>query len=1341
MPHAIRRRPTLPLLALLALLVAWSVTGADPAPKPAHPRIEFPAARATVGKYCADCHSTKLKKGSLDLERFDSVEAVRKHVKVWQGVAEMIEAGEMPPKDKPQLSADEKRDLLVWVRHLLHEAALARAGDPGRVPLRRLSNAEYNYTIRDLTGVDLRPTREFPADGAGGEGFTNAAESLTDISPALLTKYLNAAKDVADHAVLLPDGFRFSATKTRRDWTNEATIRLQEFFRRYTPDGKLHFGPYLQALVRHRDALLAGTTSLDNVAASDKLSRKYLGVVWDAFAAPDDGGPMDGFRAAFRTAKDANALTADVMAWQAGLWRTAAVGSYRSPTLHVAVDPAAAASQVLRLALKPAPGQSDVTVRLMAQDSGKGKIIWGRPRLEGPSKPTLLLRDYAKFGPAYERDYRSAFADVEKYLAAVTSPPDPKDNGLDAALLKNWGSVLGFDGAGPDRPAGAFRMLDEKVVKMGGKDSINGWRLKGIDLPLVASNSAKEAVQLHGLIPAGGVFMHPTPQEAVGAAWTSPITGSIKITGNIVDLDANCGNGLGWRVERRRNGRAVTLAEGVLDNGGKLDLPATDSKVEKGDEVVILIDPRNADHICDTTGVAFVISEMAGEKRIWNLAADVAGTILDANPLGVWAFGRGPARGAAPDSPIPAGSVLDRWRKIARDPARKADADKLAAEARALFTGEPPADLKSVDRRLYDNFVSADAELFRGLDTAKLAKPHPGDNGYGLDLKRFDAEGDVLAGADEVVELRLPAALAAGREFVVDGRAGGAIGDRVLEFRATAGAARAGGGAVVADPNGVGYKKLLGGYAKVRETFPIDLCFMPVVPTDEVVCLKMFHREDADLARLFLDDRAKAELENLWVEHRFISRQPVAENDYLPQFIGFVTQDQPKETLVLFEGMRPEFKARADALLRDEEAAVPAQTAKLLALAARAYRRPLTDKEKADLPELYRAIRGKKADHDEAMRSVMARVFVSPAYLFRIEDAPPGKVAGPIDGFEQATRLSYFLWSSAPDAELLSLAAAGKLSDPAVIEAQARRMTQNPRVRALAVEFGTQWLHARDFAAFNEKNETMFPAFTPELRKAMDEEGVLFFQDLFQADRPVLNLLNADYVFVNGPLAAHYAIPNVAGPEWRRIEGARQYGRGGVLGFGSVQSKQAAASRTSPTLRGNWVCETLLGEKLPLPPADVPKLPEEGGENGLSVRQLTEKHSKDPACAVCHVRMDPYGFALEAFDSIGRRRAKDALGLPVETKAKLRDGTEFDGIDGLRNYLATKKKDVVVRLFCKKLLGYALGRSVALSDTALIDEMAAELEKAGGKVSAAVAAIVKSKQFRTIRGADDSEGD
>ena len=174
-------------------------------------------------------------------------------------VIEQLEAGEMPPKEKPQPTAEERKQLIAWARGFLDAEAQARAGDPGHVPLRRLSNAEYDYTIRDLTGVDLQPTREFPADGAAGEGFTNAAEALTDISPALLTKYLNAAKDIADHAVLLPDGFRFSPSKTRRDWTDEGTAALRQFYSAHvTGDGQLPVQPYLAATVRHRDALLAG---------------------------------------------------------------------------------------------------------------------------------------------------------------------------------------------------------------------------------------------------------------------------------------------------------------------------------------------------------------------------------------------------------------------------------------------------------------------------------------------------------------------------------------------------------------------------------------------------------------------------------------------------------------------------------------------------------------------------------------------------------------------------------------------------------------------------------------------------------------------------------------------------------------------------------------------------------------------------------------------------------------------------------------------------------------------------------------------------------------------------
>jgi hypothetical protein len=356
--------------------------------------------------------------------------------------------------------------------------------------------------------------------------------------------------------------------------------------------------------------------------------------------------------------------------------------------------------------------------------------------------------------------------------------------------------------------------------------------------------------------------------------------------------------------------------------------------------------------------------------------------------------------------------------------------------------------------------------------------------------------------------------------------------------------------------------------------------------------------------------------------------------------------------------------------------------------------------------------------------------------LFRIEGAPRGKEPGPVTDWEIATRLSYFLWSSAPDAELRTLAAAGQLRDPKVVASQVQRMLKDAKTRALAIEFGTQWIHVRGFDELKEKNEKLFPTFNAELRKAIYEESVLFFQDLFQNDRAVTSILDADYTYLNDTLAKHYAIPGVNGPQWRKVDGVRKYGRGGVLGLASVQTKEAGASRTSPVLRGNWVVETLLGEKLPRPPANVPQLPEEEGTDKLTVRQLVEKHASVPACAVCHVRIDAFGFALEKYDPIGRLREKDLGGLAVDTHAKLKDGTEFDGIDGLRTYLLTKKKDVVERLFCRRLLGYALGRAVTLSDTALIDEMVAELNKNDGKIAAAVQVIVKSPQFRMVRGQD-----
>jgi hypothetical protein len=250
----------------------------------------------------------------------------------------------------------------------------------------------------------------------------------------------------------------------------------------------------------------------------------------------------------------------------------------------------------------------------------------------------------------------------------------------------------------------------------------------------------------------------------------------------------------------------------------------------------------------------------------------------------------------------------------------------------------------------------------------------------------------------------------------------------------------------------------------------------------------------------------------------------------------------------------------------------------------------------------------------------------------------------------------------------------------------------------------------------------------------MQEEAVRFFMDLFQEDRSVLSLLAADHSFVNGALAKHYGLA-VKGEDWQRVDGLRAQGRGCVLGFAATLAKQAGASRTSPILRGNWLSEVVLGEKLPRPPKGVPVLPEEAPA-GLTERQLTERHSSDPKCAGCHLRIDPFGFALEGFDAIGRARKQDAAGLVIDTRTTLANGTPIDGLDGLRTYLLNNRGDDFVRQFCRKLLGYALGRSVQLSDKPLIETMLAQLKAHEYRVSTAMELIVRSPQFREVRGRD-----
>lgn len=946
--------------------------------------------RPLLREHCLSCHSTAERKGELDLERFDALDRVKRDAEVWERVREQVELGEMPPKRSKPLSEENRRRLLEWVAATLDEIAEADAGDPGRVVLRRLSNHEYTYSIRDLTGIaSLDPAREFPPDGAAGEGFSNVGEALA-MSPALLSKYIDAAKEVAGRLVPLEDGVRFSPSDSPRDWTDEALANLRRFYATRAETTELVNEVPGTGLVKSEAGTIPLARYLDALAGrgpADDLSPKYLGILERTLkAAEAPPSPiLDSLRGKFRQGR----LTpADVEAWQSALWKFNTVG-------HI--------------------GRAG------------GPKSWQEPR-----------------NPLAER------REFRVRLAA----------------------------------GGASRLF------------------------LIAGTAG----------------------------------------------DGDDGDRIVWENPR-------IVAEGRPD-------------------------------------VPLAIAPEALNENLLTLRASSSNSSIEA---------RAPS---ALEIEIPAGLL-------------EGEGAEFAVVGRLADPGEGSAQLLVAAERPSEPLTGARADL-------------------------------------------LPIV----------------VGER--------GPARAG---------------LEAAFDEFRGIFPAALCYSRIVPIDEVVTLNLFHREDEPLRRLMLSDAEADELDRLWRELLFIAETPIRQLDAFEQIYQFATQDRP-DLVVEFEHLREPFrKAAAEFLVRKEQA-VAAQRRAVLDLASRAWRRPLTEAETASLEGM-------------PPRLALVRALASPAFLYRGET--PGEETGPLNDWELATRLSYFLWSSLPDDELRAEAAAGRLRDPEVLIRQTRRMLRDDRIRRLATEFGAQYLQVRDLDALDEKSERHFPTFKA-LRESMREEVVRFYVDLFQNNRGALSLLNADHTFLNEALADHYGIP-FEGTGWRRVDGIGAYGRGGALGFSATLAKQSGASRTSAILRGAWVAETLLGERIPDPPKDVPVLPEEPPA-GLDERRLVELHTADPRCAGCHRRFDPYGFALEGFDAIGRSR-------PADAKTIVFDGTPVDGLAGLRNYLATDRRDDFLRQFARKLLGYALGRSVQPSDRPLIDELVA-IE--GAPAGTMIERIVLSPQFRRIRG-------
>ncbi len=1021
------RRSTVTIVAVI-LAAAFSTRGAE---SDEQQQFEL-TIRPVLQKYCLGCHSTEKQKGDLDLERFSTLREIDKHPSVWQDVAEHLADNEMPPKEKPQPSPEKKTQLETWVHAQLGRMALAHAGDPGPVVLRRLSNAEYTYTVRDLTGVaSLDPAREFPADSAAGEGFANAGQAMV-MSPALLTKYLAAGRDVARHAVFLPDGLRFSEKTTRRDWTEEILTQIRAFYADFSESrgattvnlqglqfqtnggGRLPLERYFAATLEERASLDSGAKSIEAVAAERKLSPKYLGLLWTALHAEQPSLLLDALRARWRDAAphEAKALAEQVEAWQAALWKFNSVGQIGkrggAKSWQEAVTPIAT-TQEIRVKMPKTPAGRLVRLYLSVNPVGEkaapGFVIWERPRFTASGRPEVLLRDASQEGAFFG-----------------------------------------------DQPGGP------------------------------ATDSADLATQTNSI-----------------SAFAVP------------------------------------------------------SEMVEGCEFVTTVHILNA------------------------------------------------------------GSCV---------------------QARATFA------------------------------------PWDGDPSV------LSLSSPIFTGGGEATK-----------------------------------------------------QQLVAGFDEFRALFPAALCYSKIVPVDEVITLLLYYREDEPLMRLMLDDAHAAKLDRLWSELHFVSGDALLMVDVFEQLWQYATQDADPTVL---EPLRNPVNTGAAAYRQQLLESEPRQLGAVLDFAARAYRRPLTEREKADLRALYQTLRSQETPHDEALRLTLARVFLAPPFLYRAETAHPGAQQTPVTDLELATRLSYFLWSSAPDAELRACAEAGKLHQTDELLRQTRRLLRDDRIRRLAVEFGCAWLHIHDFDELNEKSERQFPTFA-ELRGPMYEEAIRFFTELFQNNRPVSDLLDADYTFLNEPLARHYGVPGISGPDWRRVDGVKQYARGGILALGATLTKQSGASRTSPILRGSWVAETLLGDHLPKPPKDVPRLPEEETADTLTVRQLTEKHTSDPRCAGCHARFDFFGFALENFDAIGRWRDRDSGNRAIDAQSQTPEGAELSGYNGLRHYLASTRRDAFLHQFCRKLLGYALGRSVQLSDEPLLQQIQNHLA-ADDHLGGIVENIVVSRQFRDLRG-------
>ncbi|MCA9059849.1 MAG: DUF1592 domain-containing protein [Planctomycetaceae bacterium] len=1084
-------------------------------------------------KYCIECHNNTEAKGELDLTKFHAATDVINSFRRWNHVIEFIRQGEMPPEESLQPTIPESNGVVEAIRSILLEEARRNAGDPGVILPRRLSNTEFNHAVRDLTGIDIRPTRDFPADPAGGEGFDNTGEALR-MSPSLLKKYLTASQLVADHMVLKPDGMFFApfpvtSYNERKKLTEQAIIDFYTSHDIRIPD-------YLDAAWRYRHRSSGQSDmSPEQWAFANRLSPSYFKLIWSTLGETNE----------------AHGLSGELHR----LWN--------------AVPP-------------PTDATTRPTELLALSD-----FIETSRQLLSPA-PRDLIRSNAGNWPISHLDFRATVAAARDQF----DPSNLKTN----VLLRS--PRISARRPNDNQPASQTLILKLDRVFNTGETTI--W----VNDPVFSTadhlpRNDKERTD-HKVRSLRQILEQYAPETAAQLQFgvsTTDASADTNPQSLAVQVPATIEIPLSLEMREQLNGLSLLLPcridPGTSPNGGAL----------------ISLTLNDAPSTAWNPGSSLLINPNGDAAK--QLASDAA-SFCNAFPNAFFYVDND--RGLAAGFHLVEGFFRDDRPLV----------QKVLTEAQN-------AELDQLWQEL--NFVTESSEtLLRGF----------------VWFERSERE---------------------------------VLHDQRFDF---------------------------------------------------------LRPEDPDLV-----DAAKlAKFEKLYLDRLGVKRKGDSRDAESP--------DHKSQMIhAFFDDIRAGLMRQHDLLQTAEQQGL----SDLKDFTARAYRRPLSDQEWSELTDLYRDLRTEGQTVEASLRGVITAVLMSPQFSYRYLEAPDQPGTFPLTDHELADRLSLFLWSSIPDPELQAAAQAGQLHDEEQLIAQLQRMLQDERVNAFATEFFGQWLRYRDYLQKDPVNADAFSGYNDQLRQAIFAEPGRLVTHLIQTDAPVTSLLNCDATFVNQALARHYGgeiqqqfdsqlkqaglrVSDDVDP-WYMVTGLQSEGRGGLLGTAVILTKNSAGERTSPVKRGFWTVHHLLGQHFPPPPAEVPELPKSEKEATQTIRQLLAAHVADPQCALCHKHFDGLGLAMEGFDAVGRSRTKDSAGRIIDNLAELPNGENARGIPELARYIEQHRKQEFVRTLSRRFLGYALGRSVKLSDEPLLMEMELKLEENNDRVSVLFETVVRSPQFRMKRGRDE----